>query len=1076
MCIIDNNFMKYILVIFFIVIINLQLKAQLGDYASVENAHYWQNQLPFAGYWQQDVYYNIKASIDDKTDIISGTEILEYKNNSPDTLKELFFHLYQNAFIKDSYLSNLTKNNKVKVRYGKYEDANLGITLDNIQINSINGNKVQASVQPEIDNTILKITLPQGLLPSSTVTVSMSFKSYYSDGSQRRRMKMYHAYGYKHYNGCQWYPKLAVYDRKFGWCTDQHFGREFYGNFGNFNVELSFPNNYIVEATGVLQNETEVLPDDLKSKLDVKNFANKPWEELPSEVVKPDGTLKTWKYFAENVHDFAFTADPTYRIGEVMYKNVKCVAIVQEPHASGWQNAAGYAARIIEVFSKDFGEFAYPKIVVADARDGMEYPMITMDGGRDPSYRGLFVHEIGHNWFYGMVGNNETYRAMLDEGFTQFLTAWGLEKLEGDRLTVSDHASTKQKLTFEPFTQKYASVYSTYLNAAIRDDDGFINTHSDQFAGALGHGGGYGMVYRKTGAMLYNLQYVLGEELFLNAMKNYFNEWKFKHPYPEDFRNSIIHFTKTDLNWFFDQWIETDKKIDYAVKRVKKGKEKNEFTVILKRNGRMQMPVDFTVYDNCGNKKSYHIPNNWFVKKTDATILQRWIGWDKLNPTYKATVISDCGIGNVVIDTSNLLADVNKLNNSLTFPVKAKFDPLLTPALPADWNNYRIRVRPDVWYNNYDGIKAGVFLDGGYFNYMHKIKAGFLLNTGIGSCCLPDSVDINKHDQASFILAYETPLQFINKNLSVKAELKHIDGLQQGLLYAQQLSKDENIKLFTYFKSMYRKNSSDAAYLLYPNDWATGLFNNTATGGISYRYSTSGYNGEMTGKITSSSVYSDYNFSSISFENTDHWRIGKLVWHNRLYAEYGTGLNRPLESSLYFAGANPEQMMDNAFTRSGGFVPQDWLGYDTETNHFQMGGGLNLRGYAGYVAPYNLQDDTQIFIYRGNTGAAINSELDFDELFKIAPRFTRNWLKIDSYLFADVGTIKINNDKKDFTFSDVRADAGLGFAFTIKKWGAFNGIKPLTIRFDMPLFLNVPPAVEEDYFKYRFVIGINRSF
>ncbi|MBK7855435.1 MAG: hypothetical protein IPJ79_11505 [Bacteroidetes bacterium] len=144
--------------------------------------------------------------------------------------------------------------------------------------------------------------------------------------------------------------------------------------------------------------------------------------------------------------------------------------------------------------------------------------------------------------------------------------------------------------------------------------------------------------------------------------------------------------------------------------------------------------------------------------------MQRWIGWDKLKPTYRATLISECGIGNIVIDTTNLLADVNKLNNSLTFPVKAKFDPLLTSTLPTDWNNYRIRVRPDAWYNNYDGIKAGVFMDGGYFNYRHKIKAGFLLNTGIGSCCLPDSVDINKHDQASFLLSYETPLDFINKN------------------------------------------------------------------------------------------------------------------------------------------------------------------------------------------------------------------------------------------------------------------------------------------------------------------------
>jgi hypothetical protein len=134
-----------------------------------------------------------------------------------------------------------------------------------------------------------------------------------------------------------------------------------------------------------------------------------------------------WKYHAENVHDFAFTADPTYRIGEAEWKGIKCIALAQEPHAAGWQNAAELHGKHHRVLQRATSvHYAYPKMVVADARDGMEYPMLTLDGGRDPDYRGLLVHEVGHNWFFGMVGNNETYRALLDEGFTQFLTALGL--------------------------------------------------------------------------------------------------------------------------------------------------------------------------------------------------------------------------------------------------------------------------------------------------------------------------------------------------------------------------------------------------------------------------------------------------------------------------------------------------------------------------------------------------------------------------------------------------------------------------------------------------------------------------
>jgi len=140
-------------------------------------------------------------------------------------------------------------------------------------------------------------------------------------------------------------------------------------------------------------DRNEVYPPELRKKLDVKNFATKPWNEAPS-VITPfvEGSFKTWKFHAENVHDFAWTADPNYRIGEAEWNGIKCYSLVQEPHAAGWQNAASYVAKIIKTFSEDFGMYTYHKMIAADARDGMEYPMLTLDGGYDPGYRGLFVH------------------------------------------------------------------------------------------------------------------------------------------------------------------------------------------------------------------------------------------------------------------------------------------------------------------------------------------------------------------------------------------------------------------------------------------------------------------------------------------------------------------------------------------------------------------------------------------------------------------------------------------------------------------------------------------------------------
>ena len=257
-------------------------------------------------------------------------------------------------------------------------------------------------------------------------------------------------------------------------------------------------------------------------KLDVKNFKDKPWNEPPSTIIPyKKEERKTWIFHAENVHDFAFTADPTYRIGEAYWKDKVCYSLVQEPHASKWQNAAEFGAKCLKIFSEDFGMYVYHKVIVADARSGMEYPMITLDGGYDPGYRDLLAHEIGHMWFFGQVGNNETYRALLDEGFTQFLTAWAMIKIDGEEMIELRSKDKWKKKYKRPIRAIDSEIYNSYINDATKYNDPVISTHSDGFNGALRHGGGYRHVYYKTAAMLYNLQYVLGDELFLEAMKNY---------------------------------------------------------------------------------------------------------------------------------------------------------------------------------------------------------------------------------------------------------------------------------------------------------------------------------------------------------------------------------------------------------------------------------------------------------------------------------------------------------------------------------------------------------------------------
>lgn len=1038
-----------------------------NNYRSANNPYYWKNRKPFEGYWQQDVQYKIKASIDEKTDIIDAQQELTYWNNSPDELTFVYFHLYQNAFQPGSYTDDLHKRNGVRAKYGKYESQGLGTIISKMTIDGV-------VPKQEVDNTILKVFLPKPLKSGESITFSIDFKTYFDNGSIRRRMKTFNSYGTKHFDGVHWYPRISVYDRKLGWDTDQHLTREFYGDYGSYDVELTFANNYIVEATGVLQNESEVLPDDLRKKLDVKNFATKPLEESPSIIITPDGTKKTWKYHAENVHDFAFTADPTYRIGEATWNGIRCIAVVQEPHASRWQNAASYTAKIIEIYSTDFGMYAYPKMVVADARDGMEYPMLTLDGGLDPDYRDLLAHEIGHNWFFGMIGSNETYRAALDEGFTQFIESWAVTKIDGKYRVTGKPKSDYVAKYRTPDNVVFSEVYNGYIFDAAHGDETTLNTHSDGFGGALRHGGGYRQVYMKTATMLYNLQYTLGDSLFTNAMKHYFDQWKICHPYMEDFRNSIISYTKVDLNWFFDEWFETSKTIDYKIASIKKTKEKDTYKVKFKRIGRMQMPIDFTVISKDSSKHDFYIPNNWFEKSTKATILPRWIGWDKLKPTYTATIIIPGGVKDVIIDPTQRLADVNMLNNSK----KNKIDYTLDSKIynPPSWTKYEIKVRPDIWYNGYDGVKTGIHMNGGYMNYFKFFDATLWFNTGLAQSGLDTTARINRFDNVSLRVNYKTPTNKFSKNSDVYFSVKILDGLNSYLAGFEKRDASLDNRLYIEAKCMYRNNSNDLTYLLYPKEWQLKKQNNTLTVGFEHLYNYKKGKGDIDFKLRSATLTQDYDYSFASLSAVNKNDLGKININTRTYIQYGLGSKWASESSLFAAGANPEEMMDNKYTRSQGFFPTDWATFGAGVNNFHAGGGLNLRGYSGYLLPELDANGNTRITYKGTSGAAINVELEFQELVKIKNKFLKNNFKLATYLFGDARIINYNLSTEKLLLSEPRIDAGLGAALTIQRWGILQTVNPLTIRFDVPFFLNRIPNVETDYVAFRWVIGVSRAF
>jgi len=1020
----------------------------LTAYQSEDNTLYWKNRKPTADYWQQDVSYYIKAKLNDTSEIITGSELLVYVNNSPDTIYKLYFRLTQNAFQPGSYKDDMERGGKVYNTFGKYEEQKLGTAISRVNVAGNNVNFI-------IDNTIMIVDLAEPLFPNKHLKIEIDFKTYFDQGSMGRRMKRFDHNNFKHFDGVHWYPRISVYDRKFKWTTDQHLGKEFYGDFGIFYVELDLPNHYICEATGVLTNKDEIYANGLREQIDISNF-KEPVKSISTPVI-PNGTYKRWIWLANNVHDFAFTTDPTYRIGESEWNGIKCIALVQEQNAHAWQPTSKFLANVVRVYSQDFGMYAYPKMVAADARDGMEYPMLTLDGGNWPGHQFVIAHEVGHNWFFGMVGNNETYRAALDEGFTQFLSAWSLKKLANKDVY--------------PNAYDWAYIYAGYINHAINDNTARLNIHSDHYNSAERHGGGYNQVYYKTASMLGNLQYVLGEKLFLEAMKHYFNQWKFCHPYEEDFRQSIINYTKVDLNWFFDQWLTTTQTIDYKVKKVKKIKgSPNEFSISFKRKGEMTMPLDITVIDNSDKRSHYIIPNTYFSKRPgNAKVWNTWLSWDLMNKDYKLVVQSEKGIKNVIIDTSGRLADINRLNNSSVFPYSFQREKFSVQA--ADFNKLQNYWRPELWYNKHDGVKFGMNFSGHYYNFKHIYNATVWLNQRAYGA--KDSTqDVKQY--VHFALNYKTR---VGRLLDYTARLKHLDGISLFETGLEKIIRNDrwniSYKAFGATDILFRAVENDVypkAYFLYPQFFNNNKIN--ATLNLSWQRSLryKGGNSIVHLGLRNTSLFSDFNYSGLTLKVLNFTPIGKkLLLKSRIFSQYLHG-DVPKESRLFLAGANNEELIENKYTRAVGIIPESMVGYgNSGTYALHMGGGLNIRGMAGYLASNTKGIDT-FFIYYGNKGAAINLELEFGKLFglKRLPGFLNN-LRLNPYVFGDAGILGNGNQ-----YSGLRADAGLGTTLTIG-FGKYNKLQPLVLRFDVPVFMNRVEA-GQDYVDFRYIVGINRAF
>lgn len=393
----------------------------------------------------------------------------------------------------------------------------------------------------------------------------------------------------------------------------------------------------------------------------------------------------------------------------------------------------------------------------------------------------------------------------------------------------------------------------------------------------------------------------------------------------------------------------------------------------------------------------------------------------------------------------------------------------------SDSTRYIIEAGPDIWYNGYDGVKFGMQLHGGKANRHHVFNLFVWGNSGLGQWGLPKGTDRNGFMPLSFMADYGTSLSKYWKNSAVAISGRVLDGLYGFQLGATKANPKGTITYGLYFKGMYRPLENGTAYLLDRDHWRMDRWNNSINATFDLRYAYTSGKGEVNVLLRSSNLgsQSDYHYARVQALN--HTEVWMVELHSRVFVQMGYGTDWAAESRLYLDKASPEEQMDSRFTRAAGIFPAQWAEYREVQNHFHAGGGLNLRGYAGYLAP-EVTDDGLVLAYSGSNGVAVNLDLDFDRLLGSDKWPLRKWVQLQTYLFADAGIISVNATDAAPSFAMPRADAGLGLAFTVYQWGPIAKIRPLTIRFDMPFFVSRPAALQPEPWAFRWVLGIGRTF
>lgn len=581
-------------------------------------------------YWQQHADYTMEVEMDVENFQYLGNQELVYTNNSPDTLQKVFYHLFFNAFQPGSEMD--VRSRTISDPDDRVKDRIAGLSPEEqgyLRVKSLTQDG--EPLEYEEVGTVLEVSLNESILPGEKVTFNMDFEGQVP--VQIRRSGRNSAEGVA-LSMTQWYPKFAEYDFQ-GWHADPYIGREFHGVWADFDVKITIDRDYIIGATGTLQNPGEI---------------GYGYEEEGTTVHRPEREKLTWHFQAPQVHDFAWAADPEYihdkmtaPDGTVLHFLYKDNPEIKE----NWKNLQSKTEELLLYFNKNLGPYPWDQYTVIQGGDGgMEYAMITLITGERSfgSLVGVTAHEMAHAWFQHLLATNESVHEWMDEGFTSYISSKAMNE-------VMDQGKEN------PFQGSY-STYYRLVDSGLEQPQ---STHADRYTYNFAYGA---TAYSKGAVFLAQLGYILGEENLKKTLRRYYDEWKFKHPTPIDFIRVAEKVSGAELDWYLIDWTQTTNVIDYGINSVEETEEGT--TITLERIGEMPMPVEISVAYEDGTDELVYIPLQMMRWEKPAENSNRRIveDWAWVYPTYTFSLDRPVQeIARIEIDKSQLMADVNRENN-----------------------------------------------------------------------------------------------------------------------------------------------------------------------------------------------------------------------------------------------------------------------------------------------------------------------------------------------------------------------------------------------------------------------------